>query len=362
MSAQPPKLKLTFTGEGFRQGAVPLIVVAEKLQALQQAMFHAAAATARHSGARRGPWFNRYRSMAELTLAAAHRSDLVIEAELASDPVLGEDFDIGRRAVDLLFDVAVAIEQNDFGPLKIQRHDRDYLIRAIEGLIPNTGDQYAVMLENCSPGRHPVVTFSPEVRSRLKAHLAQDEQAFNAEEVTIAGELIKIHVDAGEDKITVRSQQRDIDCFYGDAFRDQVTNLIAGSVVEVAGFATLGDREQVVKIHQVTRVEHVSMSPLRIARFEHAGQVYHLTSPIAINIEYTDGYWVYHHPGLSLWGYAIRREEALHDLHENFAYLYREIVEEDEVNLDAVARQLRERLVALVCNQQGDAAHAQTCQ
>lgn len=348
MSEQRPKLKLKFTGEGFPRGEVPLTVVAVKLQALQQAMFHAAAAASGHIGDRRGLWFNRYRSVAELTFASSHHSNLVIESELATDPVLGVDFDIGLQAVDMLFDVASAIAQGDLNSVRLSRFDRDYIIRAIEGLMPNAGDQYEVVLENCRPGRHPTVTFSASTRERLKGYTSRPDRTFDSDEVTIVGEVIKIHVDAGEDKITVRFQQRDIDCFYGDALRDQIANLIAGSTIEVTGFATLSDREQVVKIHQITNVEHVSMEPLRIARFEHGGRVYTLRSPIAVNIEYTDGNWVYYHAGLNLWGYAARREDALRDLHENFNYLYREIAEEEEAKLEDVAVQLRRHLRGLV--------------
>jgi hypothetical protein len=348
VSEQQPQLKLTFTGDGFRQGAVPLTVVATKLQALQQAMFHAAAAASGHSGGRRGMWFNRFRSAAELTFAASHHSDLVIEAELAADPVLHEDFSAGLKAVDLLFDVAHAVEQDSFANVAINRYDRDYLVRALEGLMPNEGDQYAVKLENCRPGRHPPVTFTAETRMRVKTYVATVDQAYDAEEVTLVGELIKIHVDAGEDKITVRSQQRDIDCFYGDAMRDQIANLIAGSIIEVTGFATLSDRGQVDKMHQLVTVEHVSMEPLRIARFEHGGRIFSLTTPIAVNVEYADGLWVYNHAALNLWGYAARREEALEDLHADFHDLYTQIAEEDPANLDGVAQQLRERLLSLV--------------
>ena len=358
MSDQQPRLKLTFTGEGFRQGAVPLTVVAAKLLSLQQAMFHAAAAASGHSGLRRGLWFNRFRSAAELTFAASHHSELVIEAELAVNPVLDNNFNIGQQSVDILFDVAVAINTDHLEQVKLNRFDRDYMVRAIEGLMPNLGDQYSVVLENCQPNKHPAVTLTADARARIKAFVPQGQQGFDTEEVTIVGELIKIHVDAGDDMITVRSQQRDIDCFYGDAMRDQIANLIAGSTVEVTGYATLSDRGQVSKMHQVLNAEHVSMEPLRIARFEHAGRVYHLANPLAVNIEYADGLWVYNHHGLNLWGYAERREIALKNLHADFADLYAQIAEEAPDNLDEIAGQLRERLRNMVSFVGGKQANA----
>ena len=358
---QSPGLKLTFMGVGFPRGAVPLNVVAEKLQALQKAVFHAAAAASGHSGQRRGQWFNRYRSVAELTFASSHHSDLTIEAALAVNPALRDDLDVGLHAIDLLFDVAAAVQTDTLSQVRptLSQSDKDYLLRALEGLMPNVGNQYQVRLENGRAGRHPPVTFDAVSRTLARGYTVDVERPYEAEEeAVVVGELIKIYVDAGEDKITVRARQRDVDCFYGDALRDRVSNLIAGSTVEASGFATLDAADQVVRLHRLTDVVPVSSEPLRIARFEHEGRVYALRAPVAVAVEHADGLWVYHHPDLNLWGYAARREDALRDLHASFDYVYREFAEEAEERLDAVARQLRARLLSLGVTSAGDAVHA----
>lgn len=363
MSDQQPKLKLAFLGEGFPRGAVPLMIVASKLHALQQAVFHAAASVSNHTAERRGPWFNRYRSLAELAFVTSHHSDLTIEAELTVDPVLSEAFEVGLHAIDLLFDTAVAVQSdtlNQFESRGLSRYDKDYLVRALEGLMPNVGDQYQIRLENCRPDRHPPVIFDAFSRQKVRNYIAQYESTYDlTESEIIVGELIKIQVDAGEDKITVRSRQQDIDCYYGDSLRDQVANLIAGSLVQVNGYPTLdASQKSILKIHRVLDVEHISMEPLRIARFEYAGRVFALHSPIAVDIEYTDGLWVYHHSELNLWGYAARREDALSNLHEAFAYVYEDIAEESEDHLDSVACELRTKLRRLVRDTSGETHHA----
>jgi hypothetical protein len=349
-----PALKLTFTGDGLRQGAVPITVVAAKLQALQQAMFHAAATVSDHKAERRGLWFNRFRPVAELTFVSAHHSDLVIEAQLAANRVLHPDFDIGRQAVDLLFDVAEAVGSDRLEDVRLNRNDRDYIMRALEGLMPNAGDQYSVKLENCEPARHRPVVFTAETKTRIKSQIIHEIEQLQFEEVTIVGELIKIYVDAGEDKITVRSQQRDIDCYYSVTLRDLVANLIAGSIVEATGFATLGEKDQVVKMHQLTNVEHVSMEPLRIGRFVHGDRTFRLSSPIAVNVEYVDGAWVYSQNELSLLGYGETREQALENLNADFSDVYLNIAQEDPANLDGIARQARDRLRSIVTASEGD--------
>ena len=141
--------------------------------------------------------------------------------------------------------------------------------------------------------------------------------------------------------------------------RDQVANLLAGSIVEVTGRATLDDRGEVRKLSEVIDVDTVSMEPLRIGRFEYAGRRYPLTTPVTVMVGYSDGLWVYSNDSLNLWGYADRREDALRDLNESFAYMYREIAEEADSSLDAVAQKLKQKLLELVVQPEGTrGAHA----
>jgi hypothetical protein len=173
------------------------------------------------------------------------------------------------------------------------------------------------------------------------------KHALSGDQATLVGELIKIHMDSGEGKITVRSGSGEIDCFYPESLRDQVANLVAGSVVEVTGRATLDDRGEVRKLREVVDVETVSTEPLRISRFEHGGRRYQLMTPVTVSVAYSDGLWVYSNELLNIWGYADRRENALRDLNENFDYIYREIAEEADESLDEVAKKLKQTLRSL---------------
>lgn len=352
--ADHPKLKLQLAGEAFVGGRVPVTVVAGKLQALQSLLFHAAAAISNDRSARRGQWFNKYRDAAELAFSDAHHSDLVIEAELAVDPVLSEAFDTGKQAVDLVFDAGHEITEGRLPVAGLSKDDQVYLLRAFEGLMPGTTDQYQVSLENCNATSHPRLVFTPETRRAVR-RLVAAPSGLSVGEATVVGELIKIHLGGGEDKITVRSASQEIDCFYPESFRDTIANLLAGSLVEVTGRATLDDRGQVRKLTDLVDVDTVSLDPLRISRFEHAGRRYQLASSITVNVDYRDGLWVYFSEALNLWGYAERREDALRDLHESFDYVYREIAEADDDELDTVAQKLKATLCALRPNlAQGD--------
>lgn len=92
----------------------------------------------------------------------------------------------------------------------------------------------------------------------------------------------------------------------------------------------------------------VNLEPLRIARFEHAGVVYRLKLPVLIDVQYHDDHWVYHSPEINLWGNGETREGAWLDLNENFAYLWREIGQENDSLLDSKAIAVKRRLLELV--------------
>jgi hypothetical protein len=345
--ANNPKLKLEFSGEAFAAGRVPLTVVAAKLQALQTLLYHAAAAISSDSSSRRGQWFNKYREVAELSFASAHHSDLVIEAELSPTPVLGDAFDTGKQAVDLVFTVGASINAGQLPNGTISKDDRRYLLRAFEGLMPNTTDQYQVVLENGRVAAHPKLTFTPEKRKVVRRLVAPVSAGLRAE-ATLVGELIKIHLDAGEDKITLRSDSREIDCFYPESHRDQNANLMAGSLIEVFGEATLDERDQVLKLNQVIGIDTVSLEPLRMNRFEHAGRRYDLKQPVVVQVTYDDGLWEYFNDALNVRGYAERREDALSLLHESFDYAFREFAQEQDAVLSAGALQLKQSLLGVV--------------
>ncbi|MHB1036038.1 MAG: hypothetical protein ACYC35_16855 [Pirellulales bacterium] len=86
---------------------------------------------------------------------------------------------------------------------------------------------------------------------------------------------------------------------------------------------------------------------VRITSFEDSGVCYKLAEPLLIEIEFSDGLWVYHHEPLNLWGYGETPEKALGDLHANFGYLWREFAEEDDSVLDDKAKHLKQLLLSV---------------
>jgi hypothetical protein len=341
------KLNLGFVGEGFARG-VPVTTVADKLNALQNLLFHAAATVARDRMGRSGMWSNRYRDAVELGFSAAHHSDLVIEAALPSvSAVAGE---LGEKAVDLVFAAgAMTADAGDLRDLVGDREERLFLLRAFEALCPAPAEGYRIELTNCRPERGKLV-FSVETRERIKERIVRERTPiYSAEETTVVGVLIRIEVVSPQRiSLLVTGESREVHCYFGDGMRDQISNLLAGSIVEVTGLPVYDAEEHLLRIDTITDVETVSMESVRLTRFEHEGRLYRLIQPIVVDVEYSEGVWIYHNELFSLWGYARRRADAVKELHEAFDYLWREIAMEDDDALDEKARALKALLLSRV--------------
>jgi hypothetical protein len=140
----------------------------------------------------------------------------------------------------------------------------------------------------------------------------------------------------------------EISCYYEETIRDQISNLLAGSYVEVSGVASLNNDGSIKQLDNILDVELVSMEPLRLMRFRHGTTRYTLREPVLVRVERFGEGWVYGCPEISLWGFGKRRDDALIDLGENFDFLWHEYAEADSATLDEKAVQLKARLNRLV--------------
>jgi hypothetical protein len=345
-------LRLKFQSYAFREGRVPLTVLAEKLHALQNLVFHAAATVTEDGLGRSGPWANRYRDIAELAFVTSHHSDLVIEAELPEprDGFLpGAEDDRGAKALALVFDAGrAATAGGGLASVIRSRDDRLRLLRAFELLCPAAQEGYRIELAN-GGGPADSLLLSAETRQTLNRQAARERtMAYGGEEEeTIVGQLTKIHVHTRPQLIAVRAEHQEIRCYFDDTMLDQISNLVPGSFVEVTGWPVT-DTSGRKQIDSITDVDPVSMEPLRFARIEHEGKRYVLREPLLVEVEYSDSVWVYRNDSINLWGYAKRRADALKHLAATFDYLFREIAQEEDESLDGKALALKQRLLALV--------------
>jgi hypothetical protein len=345
------KVTLTFGGEVFADGRVPLTLLAEKLKALQSLLFHAAATVEHDPAGRRGQWANRYRDAVELRFAGAHHSELTIEAELPDAGLFVDD--LGARALDLAYSFAEDVEAGRGAEASRRvpdRQERLLLLRTLEQLAPRSPEAYTLTFANGSAG-HAGVRISAQTRARTQMLIYREmlDERGDIEEARVVGTLTKIHYDVAPQMLSVRvSAGYEVRCYYDESLREQVASLCAGSIVEVVGLAGNSAGGRLKQIDYVRTVDPVSMEPVRISSFEHAGHRYRLREAVPFNIEFAEGVWAYSNDALGIRGYAFKRDEALRELHEAFDFAYRDIGLADESKLIGKALSMKREFQRLV--------------
>lgn len=355
-AAAPPAaggvLSLTLTEGALAGGEVPVAVLAQKLLALQNLLYHAAASVDGNDGSRLGHWANRYRKIAEVTFKQTRPGSLVVETALPENDTL---FEQQKQTVNLAFDAVAAAAAGNFDriPRKYGRDERVYLLRAAEELCPFTLDDYAVVLSNGRAGHAPV-RLTSATRKAIRDMVVREQaprMTIEAERVVV-GHLVQLNVDSDDRKIVLRVSTPGggvlVPCYYPTSLRDQVANLVGGSLVEVRGSATLTTAQQLQSISDVYSVEMVDTDPIQLASLVYGGTRYSFAPRAAFDVEYVDGLWVYSSDLLNVSGFAPSREAALNGMAESLDYAWHEIAQANDSELEEKALELKRRMLTEV--------------
>lgn len=342
-------VELRFHAGDFEGGNVPIAVLAQKLQALQSLMYHASASVSGSRVPRLGQWVAKHRDVAELAFAESQPGSLITRFVLRNaDPTL---FALQARTLGVAVAALTAGAAGQL-PQGISREDAIHLMQAVEDLCPSTFDDYQI---DVRVGDSPMnkVALTRETRIALRDRLKDDDATLHVDEPElIYGVLVQSNFGKGDDKIVIRaarvngdSGSVEIDCYYPDHLRDQVANLVGGSLVEVFGFVTGTADGSVNKFREVLSIEMMDTEPIRLRTLQCDGTLFRFRTPFSFDVEYVGGVWAYSNTLLNVSGFAMSRQAALNELSQAMAYVWREFALADDAELDAKALELKRRLV-----------------
>jgi len=316
------QLTLTIGGPDVEDGKIPLAALAGKLNALQKALFNVALARSGGPVAQRGNWSKRIRASCELLFCESRKGSLTVVAEIPPPSSVQSD---SSNLVSIMPDGGARLRA----------------LKSIEALCPRDTDGFWVSLGNGSGKTYAHLT--SESRSFIQQIFEDDDVV---EVQTISGDLVEIRVLAGRRHIVIRRQQREIVCYYPTEMEETITQLVAGSIVEVKGRAQLGDDEVVRQIDEVLDVSTIDLSPFRTPSFHFNDKRFILREPVICSPEYRNNLWVYECPRYGLHAFSEDRQEALRQLGEEFAFLYEGLINELDEELTPDAIELRDLLKA----------------
>ncbi|HLG13921.1 MAG TPA: hypothetical protein VJH03_05245 [Blastocatellia bacterium] len=343
-----------FSGED----RIPIVLIAEKLQATQRLLYNIGSAI--RSGGRRGAWKAEILEACDLVFVSANGHSLEIVTELRHPivPPLFKDLgleapteDLGLEALTKLGRTLRNIRDNDKADLEKlfpNYGPRARILKSALAVLPDEGAEYEVSVK--TPGEAFQLTAEHRPVLTQLAREARPEIP-EIDIRTITGRLYLIEVETGQRHLGLFVNNRPIPCYYGPEFEDIVRDLIPGSLVEVEGVVTVNDRGEIRQIEEMIDVEWVPLSPLYWSRVDYQGRRFHLRETMTIQVDFREGLWVYEYEPLRMLGYGTSRAEALNAFRSEFASCWDQIAQESDENLTLDAVELKAKLLHCVARE-----------
>lgn len=330
-----------------KDGKVPFSFLAKKLDSFQKSLYNVASAMGGGPVGRRGAYDKHIRVACELFLYPLAEGSYKIIAEIPDPSLLEyplfEHEDLGLKSLKIYKDVLINLQEKNTKKITQLLPNFDARLRALKSihrLCPKYNEEFWIEVSNGIDGAYSKLT--DKTYEYLESLFEEDSE--EAVTSTIHGQLIEIRVLSGRNHIILRSQQREIVCYYSREIEDTITQLVAGSLVEVRGRAQLSEDNRVRQIDEIMDVSTIDLFPFKKSTFSWGDKKYILKEPVTCLQDFRNDIWVYECPKYNLHSYGDDRQQVLRDFEEGFIFLCEELLEEDDENLTAGAIKLRERL------------------
>ena len=251
-----------------------------------------------------------------------------------------------EKAFRIFRDVMARVSSRDARGLTVALPDeriRRRVLEAVKGMAPRADAKWTLALHDSAN-----VTFAfldvqtiPFVQNTL-VPAAQREASR-----VVTGELKNI--DFIERKLTIiyPSTSKELDCLYDEALEDLLYER-RRDLIQVTGRVLLDDQGSPKKIIDVSDIRDLDLSPLEISSVQHGAISLRVAPTLLLEPTLDDSkqlLCVENHE-LDMMIFAPTREALLAELHEHLAMLWQEYAQAKDDDLDTLALQLKQALLA----------------
>lgn len=340
-------ITLTISGKSAKRGHVPIEILAQKLNALQESLYSAANALKSLSSSSRGNWSSQITSSCKLVFRNFRKGSLAVEAELTEkheEPLSGE-LDFGLQTLKGFKETSEAIKNNDID--KIQRlmpipANRERFLGKYKELCPQNKD-YEVSIGDYD-GRS-FARLTVESKAKIEEFKFSDEQETTLTmRGKVSGEFIEIRVGDYKRHFILKTSKGEFRCSFSPEMEHFIQQIPAGSLVEVDCNIVFNEDRDIKQIGDIFDVDVVNLTQPEFKKFKWENKKYILKQPINGTLEFEDGLWIYEVPRYGLHTYSYNRMSAYYALQEDFAFQCDDLLEECDDNLTPAAIRLRDIL------------------
>ena len=345
-SSKDRQLTIHFHGGITREGKVPVTLLAEKLHAIQTALYNIGSALL--AGGTKGAWKSEVLQACSLSLIGTDPTaslDVLVEVSEYSPDLFDH---LGAKSIKHLHNTVESIltsDRQEIQKIYPDRGQRIRVLKSVQKLLPEEESDYYMILKTI----HGETKLDEHVKNRFETIARNDFVSITEEEtVKITGKLYLIEVGLGHPQIGLRVNNRNIPCDFPSEFEDVIRDLIPGSTVEVEGRATLNDRGDVAKIEEIFDARSVQLIPSYWTKVYYDNHQFDLKEPITITVNFLDGLWIHECEYLSIIGYGKTRSESLDSFRMEFDSCWFTIAQEDDNKLSYDALDLKKKLLGIV--------------
>lgn len=338
-------LRITIEGEGVRAG-IPLPLLATVFRGIQETVYYIAMAETGRDWRKRVRVPDDVREEYQLVRIAEYNSVYTVDIAFAAPFQRRFAFEPDGRSVVLdkyttLLGFLSKGEAEKISTLFPDTVWRRKILRSVEAHCPRSGDQWYLTVAQEATGL--MVRLSAMTRTQIGGLLAAPE----LDDLTVSGELVRIHLDEHKIGIYYEPTKRILDCYYDPDLEDLIVGSLKG-IVHVTGRVELDANGFPAKIVDVTDIRPLDLSPLSLKVIETAEGRLVLREPMVLSPSFEEQEVVFQVPELNIVASGPTREDAVEELCADMTWLWKEYAQESDEELSGDANELAKRLRAMV--------------
>jgi hypothetical protein len=218
---------------------------------------------------------------------------------------------------------------------------RKRILYSVENHCPKKEDPWYLTF------RREVTGCEVQLSAKSRVHIGELLTRRSLEDITVSGELLRIHLDEHKIGIFYQPAKRLLDCYYNPELEDFIVKNLKG-IVHITGKVELDSDGLPHKIVDVSDIRALDLSPLVLKSIEAPEGSLILKERQVIEPLFEDDHVVLEIPDLNIVAGGETRDDAVEKLYSDFIWLWNEYALAPPEGLSQDARDLAEYLRAMV--------------
>lgn len=339
--------------DGFddQEGQVPLLLLSDIFRGVQQTIYYIAMAELQWDIKKRARVPAEIKKACELRRTFERPGSYQLVARVAEPKerqmsIFEEIEDIGlyscQKFITLVSKLSKAEHLREIQKLIQDSYYLKLILFTIKEYCPKEDENWSLSFEDF---KHVRYGLNADSRLNISKLLVQPQ----IEQLTVSGELIRLHVDERKFSIYHTPTKRVLDCYYEPEIEDFIIQSIKDFIV-VKGTVQLDEKGKPRKIVSVSEISELDQRPLKLNQVTSGSLTLLFNQPLEVPLSFNleEEQFEFEIPSLNIFASSSSRKEALRVIEEDIVWLWREYVEKTGESLSADAEKLRERLKVLV--------------